>query len=388
MYGLILSLLLFIIYGIVEYHRHQCFRKKIPRIIHVNGTRGKSSVTRLLAGALRAGGVKTLAKTTGSAPVIIFEDGSETPITRYFGANIREQLKIIKFASKRDIDTLVLECMAVRPEYQWETEREIIRSSIGVITNSRPDHLDVMGPGLRNVTLSLSNSLPVNGVAYTSEYKVFPLLKERAEKYNTELIYAEPSVVTDEDMKGFKQVEHIENVALALKICERYNIPKDVAMKGMYEAKPDVGATEIFTYKKNGKTIFFVHSFAANDPESTLFIINYIRKIHTHLQSVALVLSTRQDRMFRSKQLVSMTQNVPYDEMFLIGDQASTIKSYAAKAGVTKKVTACGWVTGEEFVKSVMKLPAKEILLFGIGNIHGNGSVIVNYFKERNNKDV
>jgi len=103
MYGLILSLLLFIIYGIVEYHRHQCFRKKIPRIIHVNGTRGKSSVTRLLAGALRAGGVKTLAKTTGSAPVIIFEDGSETPITRYFGANIREQLKIIKFASKRDI---------------------------------------------------------------------------------------------------------------------------------------------------------------------------------------------------------------------------------------------------------------------------------------------
>jgi len=35
-----------------------------------------------------------------------------------------------------------------------------------------------------------------------------------------------------------------------------------------------------------------------------------------------------------------------------------------------------------------MKLPAKEILLFGIGNIHGNGSVIVNYFKERNNKDV
>jgi len=154
MYGLILGLILFIIYGIIEYHIHQANRRKIPEIIHVNGTRGKSSVTRLLAGGLRAGGVATMAKTTGSAPVIIFEDGSETAITRFFGANIREQLKIIKFASKRKINTLVLECMAVSPEYQWETEREMIRSSIGVITNSRPDHLDVMGPGLKNITYS------------------------------------------------------------------------------------------------------------------------------------------------------------------------------------------------------------------------------------------
>ncbi len=65
------------------------------------GTRGKSSVTRLIAAGLRAGGKKVLAKTTGSAPRLIFEDGSEIPIIRYFGANIKEQLKIIKYAAKR-----------------------------------------------------------------------------------------------------------------------------------------------------------------------------------------------------------------------------------------------------------------------------------------------
>ena len=116
MYGLIIGLFLFIVYGIVEYHLHQMYRKKIPEIIHVNGTRGKSSVTRLIAGGLRAGGVNVMAKTTGSAPVIIFEDGSEKPIIRYFGANIREQLKIIKFAARRKINTLVLECMEVEAE--------------------------------------------------------------------------------------------------------------------------------------------------------------------------------------------------------------------------------------------------------------------------------
>ncbi len=388
MYGLIIGLFLFIMYGVFEYHQHQSNRKKIPEIIHVNGTRGKSSVTRLIAGGLRAGGVRTMAKTTGSAPVIIFEDGRETPITRYFGANIREQLKIIKFASQRKINTLVLECMAVSPEYQWETEREMVRSSIGVITNSRPDHLDVMGPGLRNVTLSLCNSIPYKGVSYTSEHRVLPLMQKRAEKYHSKLIYADPSTVNPEDMTGFSHVEHVENVALALKICEKYGISKEVALKGMYEALPDVGATEIFSVKREGKKVHFVHSFAANDPESTMFIIDYVKKLHPHLESIAFVLSTREDRMFRSRQLVTVLKDLTFDELFLIGDQTATIKSFAEKINVKDQVTDCGWVTGESFIDRVMKLPAEEILLFGIGNIHGNGSRIVKYFKERKNKDV
>jgi poly-gamma-glutamate synthase PgsB/CapB len=388
MYGLIIGLSLFIIYGIFEYHQHQMYRRKIPQVIHVNGTRGKSSVTRLIAGGLRAGGVRTMAKTTGSAPVIIFEDGTEKPITRFFGANIREQLKIIKFASKRNIQTLVLECMAVRPEYQWETEQEIVRSSIGVITNSRPDHLDVMGPGLRNVTLSLCNSIPYKGVAYTAEYKLLPLMQKQAGKFHTEMIYADPSTVTSDDMTGFNHVEHIENVALALKVCARFGISKKVAMQGMYEAKPDVGATEVFTVKRSDKKVHFVHSFAANDPESTMFIIDYVKKLHPHLESVAIVLSTREDRMFRSKQLVEVIKELKFDELFLIGDQTTSVKSYAEKYNIKHPVTDCGWVTGEQLIDRVMKIPAAEILLFGIGNIHGNGSVIVNFFKERNNKNV
>jgi gamma-polyglutamate synthase len=388
MYGLIIALVLFIIYGIIEYQQHQNHRKKIPQIIHVNGTRGKSSVTRLIAGGLRAGGIATIAKTTGSAPVIIFEDGNEIPIKRHFSPNIREQLKIIKFASRRKINTLVLECMAVRPEYQWETEHKMVRSSIGVITNSRPDHLDVMGPGLRNVTLSLCNSIPGRGQIFTSENKVLPLMQKQARKNHSPLISAEPETVSDSDMKGFKHVEHIENVALALKVCEKYGIPRETALKGMYEAKPDVGATEIFTVKHKGKTIFFVHSFAANDPESTLYIIDYVRKLHPHLESVAFVLSTREDRMFRSRQLISMMKDLPYDELFLVGQQTSAIKNYSQKIGISNKVTDCGWVSGEKFLQKVMKMPAKEILLFGIGNIHGNGSILVNYFKERHGKHV
>ena len=384
MSALIIGVVLFLIYSLYEYRQHHIFRRQIPIIIHINGTRGKSSVTRLIAAGLRAGGKKVLAKTTGSAPRLIFEDGSEIPIIRYFGANIKEQLKIIKYAAKRKIDILVLECMAVTPEYQWVNEHQMVQSDIGVITNSRLDHLDLMGPGIRNVTLSLCNTIPKNGVVYTSEKEMFPLMAKEAEKNNSELEFVDSQDITDNEIKRFSFIEHKENVALALRVCKVCGVERKPALDNMYKAKPDIGATEIFQTEYNHKDIFFAHSFAANDPDSTKFLINYVKKLHPLIESIAIVLNTRVDRMFRSKQLVKMISEIKHDELFLIGQQTNTIKSYARKHSLPVKVTDLGWTDGDALLEEVTKISAKEILLFGICNIGGNGGIIVDYFRERN----
>jgi gamma-polyglutamate synthase len=384
MLGLIIGLFILIGWGIHEYWEHRYFRRKIPQIIHVNGTRGKSSVTRLIAAGLRANNYRVMAKTTGSAPRIIYPSGREKPIVRLFGANIREQLKIIKFAAKKNIEYLVLECMAVTPEYQWTTEHKMVQSTIGVITNSRPDHLDVMGPGLRNVTLSMCNTIPHHGIILTSENKVSPLMKKIADHQKTEFVYVPKDHITDDDMRGFKWIEHKDNVALALEVCERCKVDKNTALKGMYNSIPDIGATEIFLYKVNGKELFFAHSFAANDPESTFVLMEYIHKIHSEIHSVAIVLNTRADRMFRSKQLTERLGKHQFDGLFLIGDQELTIHNYAAGHGVpTEKIYPLGWCKGDELVNEICTLEADKILVFGIGNIGGNGGPIVDYFKER-----
>jgi len=385
MFGLIIGLLLLLSFGIYEFQKCKISRKKIPLIIHINGTRGKSSVTRLIAAGLRAGGKKTIAKTTGSAPALIFEDGSETPIIRHHGANIKEQIKIIKFAAKRDIDILVLECMAVSPEYQWVTEHEIVQSNIGVITNSRLDHLDVMGPGLKNVTRSLCNTIPKRGVLFTAEKKVFPILQKEAKKIHCEISQSDDSGISNEDMQGFSYIEHKENVALSLDVCEHFGIGKKTALEGMYEAKPDIGAMEIYKHLSKDKELHFVHAFSANDPESTEFVINSVKELFPNTHAVTIVLSTRADRIFRSKQLVRMLKEVDYEHLYLIGEQTKTIFSYAISKEFDKnKITDCGWTTGVKLTNCAVKLPADEILMLGIGNIGGNGGVIVKYFKERN----
>lgn len=376
--------MLLIGWGVHEYWDHRRNRSKIPEIVHINGTRGKSSVTRLIAAGLRAGGNKVMAKTTGSAPRLIYPSGRETPIVRHFGSNIREQLKVIKFASRRNIDFLVLECMAVTPEYQWETEHRMVQSTVGVITNSRLDHLDVMGPGLRNVTLSMCNTIPHKGIVFTSEDKVFPLMKKVADREHTEFRYVDSSHITDEDMRGFNWIEHKDNVALALAVCERFNISREIALQGMYNSIPDIGATEIFLNKVAGKELYFAHSFAANDPDSTIVLINYIRSIYSDITSVAIVLNTRADRMYRSKQLTEMLEKEEFDGLFLIGDQELTIHNYATGHGIpAEKIFPLGWCKGDELVKEICTLDAEKILVFGIGNIGGNGGPIVDYFKAR-----
>ena len=111
MYVFTVLLIVFIvvsIYGVIEFALHQKRILSIPIRIHINGTRGKSSVTRLIGAALREAGIKTITKVTGTYPRLMLENGCEVAIYRKAEANIIEQLSIIKFASLINCDFLSL----------------------------------------------------------------------------------------------------------------------------------------------------------------------------------------------------------------------------------------------------------------------------------------
>ena len=132
--------------GLIEFQLHSRSLKSIPLRIHVNGTRGKSSVTRLVAAGLREGGLKTFAKTTGTAPRVIDPEGKDRIIHRLRLPSIGEQVRLLRYFATEKPDAVVMECMAVQPQYQWIAEHQMIKAHIGVITNVRPDHLEEMGP--------------------------------------------------------------------------------------------------------------------------------------------------------------------------------------------------------------------------------------------------
>src|SRR5512136_396561 len=91
--------LVVIVFLFVEKLVHDRTVRRIPIRIHVNGTRGKSTVVRLTAAALRDAGIRTLAKTTGTTPTLIYPDGHEEAIRRRGPSRIREQMSFMKKAA-------------------------------------------------------------------------------------------------------------------------------------------------------------------------------------------------------------------------------------------------------------------------------------------------
>ena len=189
--------------GLFEYQFHLKSLSGIPLRIHVNGTRGKSSVTRLIAAGLREGGLKTFAKTTGTAPRVIDSDGKDRIIHRLRLPSIGEQVRLLNYFSKQNPDAVVIECMAVQPQYQWIAEHQMVKSHIGVLTNVRPDHLDEMGPTEDDVALSLCNTIPLNSLLVTGEDQKPEIIKEVAEQNGTTFIQSDESSIKKKRTRGF-----------------------------------------------------------------------------------------------------------------------------------------------------------------------------------------
>ncbi len=386
---LIIATVLLIAYWTHEYWRHQRNVKAIPMRIHVNGTRGKSSVTRLIAAGLRAGGKRTVAKITGTLPRVVLPDGRESSIIRLMGANIIEQKYIYRYAVSEKPDAIVIECMAVNPVFQWITERKFVRSTISVITNCRADHQDLMGSTEQSVTLSLSNTIPNSGICYTAENVHFGLLKKVADKRHCKIHKVRPVDVSKQELAQFRYIEHAENVQLALAVCAEAGISREVALRGMQGANPDPGALRKYVIHEGRKLITFYNVFAANDPESTARIIHMVTDHISNAEKI-IILNSRGDRLYRSQQLVDAVLKLDYSHLLLTGEITDKVEAYALHAGVPKnKLFNLGEPLPEVIYQKVAELTNGESHVLGIGNMAGRikyGGQIVAYFKHKSRK--
>lgn len=390
-YVLLFLAIAFVVYSVIEYSRHQKRIFSIPVRIHVNGTRGKSSVTRLIGAGLRAGGIPTITKVTGTHPRLILEDGSETIVYRKSSANIIEQRSIVKFAAERNTQALVIECMALQPQYQWITENQMIHSTMSVMTNVRLDHVDIMGYTLPEIAAAMGNTIPKNGILFSSETEIPHILKKIAGKRNTVTHIIPAESVSDTEMEGFSYIEHRDNVALALAVCCKLGIDRESALEGMYGVVPDAGALMRYTVNDADKKLAFYNAFAANDPDSTFMIWNLIKNSISTDDARVILLNTRHDRLDRARQLAEMAGkrlSHEIDYLCLIGQSTEVVENMSIKFGMPKpKIINLGWTTPEKVYAQIHARTQKSATILAIGNMGGMGGQTVDYFEQLSHKN-
>jgi gamma-polyglutamate synthase len=387
--GIILFILiLLVIIGFAEAFLHERRLSAIPIRIHVNGTRGKSSVVRLIAGAFRQSGLVTCAKTTGTMARMILPDASEYPIFRPSGPNVIEQVRIVAVAASYGAQALVLECMALQPQLQWLCESRFLKSTHGVITNVRADHLDVMGPEEKDVALALAGTTPLSAKVFTAEAKHLESLESAAKDRQTRLIAVTPEEVnglSDADMKPFSYVEHKENVALALRVCDDLGIDRSTALKGMWASPPDPGVMTVSHIRFFGRQINFVNGFAANDPESSERLWDMAINDFPDAAKRIMILNCRLDRPHRSLQLGQAAAGwQPADHYLLIGGGTYFLARSAIGQGLAqKKIIPCEKESDENIFEMIVELSGRSSVVVGIGNVKGQGLSLTRFFRNR-----
>ena len=370
---IIIILCLFcIFYLFFEKRRSECQRETFKYLIHVNGIRGKSTVSRLIDAGVRAGGYKVFTKITGTSPRIIDTFNVEREINRKGKANIKEQIKTINWAYREGAEVLITECMAVKPEYQYICENKILHADINIITNVREDHLDEMGKSLDKIASSLANTIPTNGAIFTSDEKYFDFFKREAIKKNSKVF------INREEKEEYGEIDFPSNVALALEVCKYIGIDEKKALEGMKNYHRDPGVLKVLLYKNRENKIYFINAMAANDPNSTEIIIDRLSKKDYWNNKRYLLVNNRGDRVSRWEQYISFVKKIDkkFDKILISGENRELFQKYLLKEKIAKeKIEIVGNASDFDSIE-------KDILILAVGNICGNGKKIVDYFEE------
>ena len=254
-----------------------------------------------------------------------------------------------------------------------------------MITNVREDHLDVMGPTVENVALAICGTIPKNGILFTAEQHFIELMRDTAKKLNTKVIQIDPSVVTPEELAGFSYLEHKDNVALALAVCEHFGVNRKDAIKGMQEVKPDPGVLRKYDLAFDGVTVEFVNAFAANDPDSYLAIWQMLHLHKGDSKQLVVLVNSRRDRIQRAEQLGEfIATRLEADKFIISGEATRPLYNKALKSGLNPSmITDLGGNSAVDIFEYMRKTIKQDTIVVGIGNIVGLGDEIVRYFANR-----
>lgn len=349
---------LYFLFLIIEKRRNDRALSSFRYVIHVNGTRGKTEVCRLLDAVFRAAGFRVFTKTTGTTPFYLDTDGTEHQIHRHGPSNISEQLRMIRKAARNHANVLILECMAVSPELQRVAQKEIVKGNFNVITNVRYDHIFEMGETLPEIATALSSTIPEGGTFLSSDEDFFPFFADCCQKSGTQAHLCRPAADGES-----------ENEAIAHEAARILGLSEEAFRSCLKTYPRDFGAH--LCYRISG-SLRFLSLFSANDPQSSALLLrSYHPDQYDHL---VFLYHNRFDRPDRLLLFIRyFLPHFPFERLYVSGEQIGFALRLLRQNGFVN----CFPCRGIRGLLSEYKDRGAKTLLVGIGNIKGEAYQVI-----------
>jgi gamma-polyglutamate synthase len=373
-------LLLILVYFILESILVSKYVGRVPIRIHVNGTRGKSSVTRYIAAALRAAGYSTMGKITGVIPTIVNPDGTDECINRRGPAHLREQIRFLRRVSNNSCNALVVECMSIMPELQ-KIETAIFKPTITVLTNIYDDHCEVLGYTNEERLRAYCSALPDRAIIITGEENNYSAVYEASIKKNSKIIKVKSQEAQFPSSMNPDIVD--SNVALAIETCRELQIDESLAKDAIIrEALKQ--PSHCFNLRVGEYYVPFINGFAVNDtPSAEKFLYEWQKKLGDW-NSLIFIINTRKDRPFRSLQFALWCGSIArLAAVIITGSHIPFTKRAMRESGISPDKIFC---LKEKHIKPITQIFEKVVreksAIFGFGNIVGDGFLIIERVSE------
>ena len=309
---------------------------RVPVRILVTGTRGKSSVVRLVHSALSHAGYRVFAKTTGTAARSIEPDGREHPTRRLGQVSILEMLTAMAHAGRQGVDAVVVECMAVNPDLIRQLSSDIVRPTIVAVTNSHIDHMESQGDSEESVMLSLAEAVTGQQVVVTSEPHAACVweLQQQVNAQGGRLLAVDGSLARGRDGQLLLPGEYADNVAVGIGVGRACTIPDAQTVEGMRQASQEPQAQEFTASKHRGLVGRYWNLGSINDANSVLpAVVNTVGPRRPGVPRLAL-LAGRSDRPLRAAMFAGLVSQDLFDGVIVSGGPEYV---------VVRQLLDCGW---------------------------------------------
>jgi poly-gamma-glutamate synthase PgsB/CapB len=357
---------------------------QIPLRIAVTGTRGKSTVTRLIAGSLRAAGWSVLAKTTGSKPIVMLPDGSEEEIERSGLPTILEQKIILKRAARLGVRALVSELMSVRPEVLAVESRRLLQPHIVVITNVRLDHREELGRTKPEVARGLASAVAPGSVVFVLDKEFYPEFGRAARESGATLVRVSAGRPSGDAARLAPATRPAfpEDVALALAVSGRLGVPEEIALRGLAAVRPDFGSLRVWEADLGAPAAPWVlaSAFAANEPESSDVALWRLRSLPSAAgRELVGLLNLRADRGDRTVQWIEALDRgffAGFSSLYVVGAHVAA-RRWRHRSVQTPAVSRLPGRTIESLMEEIVRGHPGGAVLIGLGNMGGLGERFV-----------
>ncbi len=367
----------------------QSLRRRVPIRIAVTGTRGKSTVTRLIAAALRVDGNAVLAKVTGSRPILIGPGGEETEIRRPGPPSILEQKAVLRAAVRMKCRVLVAEMMSIGPETLRAESRQILQPHLLAVTNARIDHREEMGRTRRDIAATLGRAFFPDSVVFIPEEEMLPAFEEAAARAGCRLIAVPSDANPLFSLAGGEAETSLEfpaNLRLAWAVAGFCGAGASRAVSGMTAARTDFGSLKAWRLGQADLPwpVSAVSLFAANEPGSSAAALERLVRIHPGLPAKRVaVLALRADRADRTRQWLEAAAAgffAGYAGILTVGDHAHPVCRRLRRKGACARVAAVSGSDPARITAQAARLAAGSACLIGLGNIVGVGTGLVEHW--------